>query len=963
MLTVVMTEETWKQLEDAFAAALALDSEEQEHFVARFEKQYPELGSRLRDLLRADGEDDNKLREPIASSVESLADEATDPWTHRRIGSWSIVRRIASGGMGAVFLAERADSEYEQTVALKVMMAQMLAADATLRFQAERQILANLNHPNIAKLIDGGSTEENLPYLVMEYVDGMPIDRFCDARRLPVTERLTLFAKVCAAVDYAHRNLIVHRDLKPSNILVDANGEPRLLDFGIAKLLETGSYGQAMAVTRADARVMTPEFASPEQVRGEPPTIGADIYSLGVLLFRLLTGHSPYATDLDSMQSIERAIVEDAPRRPSTVVTSPVVDGNTAAEITPEETGSSRSTSPAQLQKRLTGDLDNIVLKTLQKDPERRYATAAQLADDIDRYLRHEPVRARPDSWAYRSGKFLRRNARPVAFTAAALLTIVLLVSFYTLRLAEERDRANLAAELSGEVSEFLVGLFDSASPNTSAGTEVTAIDLLDAGQNRIDALSEQPQLQAELNQIMGRSYTALGESTKAVELLENALRSMETRSEAEALTLANAHHSLAEAYRQDGQLVEAESHLREALAIREQQLGVDNADYAYTLGRLGVVLFDQRRQEEALAAERQALKILRDLGSTEDSATVDLMGNMANALDSLGRYDEAESMHRETILASERIDGELHPNTIIRISNLALVQIRTSQLDEALETITTALERGRQTWPDDHPQIAFMLATEGGALKRLGRMDDALQSYEASTDMARRISGPDSADYARRLRALGSMQRDLRQFAAAEQSLNEAQGVVAGLYGADSAQAQLVSIALGQVYNDQGAFRQAESRLRHALSGPTSLSRMVAVISERELGRSVSGQGRFDDAEPIIQGALSDRESLTSANDPGLISFLTTASEHYRRAGDLQQALSHAERAATIADTVESPGWLDVAAYAEYAKVLAALDERDEAEPYFRRAHEVLANTFDEDDDRVREIERYLGE
>jgi tetratricopeptide (TPR) repeat protein len=317
--------------------------------------------------------------------------------------------------------------------------------------------------------------------------------------------------------------------------------------------------------------------------------------------------------------------------------------------------------------------------------------------------------------------------------------------------------------------------------------------------------------------------------------------------------------------------------------------------------------------------------------------------------------------MHRETIAASERIDGELHPNTVIRISNLALVQIRTSQLAEALETIKTALERGRQSWPEDHPQIASMLATEGAVLKRLGRMKEALSSHEASTDMARRTSGVNSANYARRLRALGSMQRDLRQFAAAEQSLNEAQRIVTGLYGADSAQPQLISIVLGQLHNDQGAFSEAETYLKHGLSRPDSLGRMTAVIGQREIGRSLSGQGRFNEAEQIIRGALADREALTSENDPGLVSFLATASEHYRRAGDLQEALSHAERAAMIADTVESPGWLDVAAYAEYAKVLVALGEQEKAESYFRRAQDILEKTFGEDDDRVRGIEAYL--
>ena len=360
-----MTDQDWQHLEKAFTAAVALDGEAREAFVRAFAESHPQLLAQLEAMLGADTGGDTRLRDSIAASVESLSAEKTDPWIGRQFGPWTIRKRLAGGGMGAVFLADRADEAYTQTAALKLMSAQLHSPSAIARFKAERQILANLSHPNIGRLLDGGSTDTGVPFLVMEFIDGEPIDDYCETHVLSVEQRLQLMRKVCDAVDYAHRHLIIHRDLKPSNILVDGNGEPKLLDFGIAKLLDPGDYD--IAETRVGTRAMTPEYASPEQVRGESISTATDVYALGVLLFRLMTGQSPYGQKATSPHDYEQAIVGEAPRKPSTAVTAV------------GESGIS-SVPPERLRRLLLGDLDNIVLKALQKEPARRYPTAVALS-------------------------------------------------------------------------------------------------------------------------------------------------------------------------------------------------------------------------------------------------------------------------------------------------------------------------------------------------------------------------------------------------------------------------------------------------------------------------------------------------------------------------------------------------------------------------------------------------------
>jgi len=421
--------ERWRRVKELFAAALEVSPEEREALLARASAEDAPLASEAASLLRAHEDGGLFLEDVVAfESREIIAEESGTSWVGRRIGPYEIVRPLGRGGMGFVFLARRADSEYRGDVAIKLIRGALPSEEILRRFRAERQTLANLSHPSIARLLDGGRTDDGLPYLVLEHVDGEPIDAYCESRRLPIEETLRLFRLVCDAVEHAHRHLVVHRDLKPANIFVTPDGGVKLLDFGIAKLLPGAGQEETSILTRTSERVMTPEYASPEQIRGEPVTTASDVYALGVLLYRLLAGRHPYRFPDARPSEVERVICEQEPVKPSTAVTRQPDSGGAPPEgdrgLPPSRAVSER------LRRRLRGDLDNIVLKALRKEPWRRYGSVDQLSEDIRRHLEGLPVRARQDTLGYRTGKFLRRNR--LAVTAAAVVVLALLAGLAT---------------------------------------------------------------------------------------------------------------------------------------------------------------------------------------------------------------------------------------------------------------------------------------------------------------------------------------------------------------------------------------------------------------------------------------------------------------------------------------------------------------------------------------------------
>lgn len=758
-------------------------------------------------FLDAACQGDDELRREVESLLETEAEVGdfietpvfrihgdTEPLAlGQRVGAYRIVRELGRGGMGSVYLAERADEEFDQQVALKVVRRGMDTDEIVRRFRGERQILAHLAHPNIARLFDGGTTEDGRPYFAMEHVEGQPIHEYCDDRKLSVRERLELFRRVCSAVHFAHQNLIVHRDLKPGNILVTADGVPKLLDFGIAKLLDPGQ--EAFALTRVGVRPMTPEYASPEQVRGESITTASDVYSLGVLLYVLLTGHPPYRPVRRDPESFAREICEKDPLRPSSVIDrageARRSDG-TAVELTPESVSQVREGEPRLLKKRLAGDLDNIVLMAMSKDPQRRYASVDQLSNDIERHLAGWPVLARKDTVAYRARKFVSRHKGGVSLAALFLLLIVgsgIAVTILWQRAVREEQRAKA-------VSGFLEDIFAGANPDESKGKTITAQELLDEGAKGIDqSLVDQPGLRGDLKETMGRMYRKagfyeqalplleeavdlrrqeygngdlrvasplinlsnvlreLGENERAEPLIEEALRIQESHGATESLDYASGLTNLGALLKDRGELDEAEKFLLKGLAIKRMLPDVELADIGVSLNNLGSLY--QTRGDLAKAKQycEEALEIRRKLSQGQPTTGLATsLNNLGSILQDLGDLAGAEAYYRETLEMRRKLYGERDPRVAVSLSNLGTVRQLRGDAAEAERHFREALSIADEKLAKDHRSRAIYLRNLASALVALEKPAEgeplaleALRIFRADNPNSWRVPDADS--------------------------------------------------------------------------------------------------------------------------------------------------------------------------------------------------------------------------
>ncbi|HEX2250310.1 MAG TPA: protein kinase [Gemmatimonadales bacterium] len=644
-----LVRERWQEVESLLDAALDLEPDRRAAFLNAACDSDPALRAEVERLLRSCERAEGLLPKPAAEACASLlasftADEVP---TESRIGPYRIVREAGRGGMGTVYVAERADDQYRKRVALKLVRRGLDDTHLVRRFLEERQILASLDHPHIAQLLDGGVMPGGLPWYAMEYVDGLPMDRYCDEHRLSVERRLRLFLDVCEAVQYAHRNLVVHRDLKPSNILVTADGEVKLLDFGIAKLLaQSDAPGEAL--TRTGFRAMTPEYASPEQVRGDAISTASDVYSLGIVLYELLTGQRPYRLGGRAPHEIERAILGEQPERPSTVA------GRGGAD-----TAMLRGMTPDRLCRRLRGDLDTIVLTAMRKEPDRRYATAEQLAADIRRHLDGLPVAARRDTWRYRAGKFVGRHPAGVASAAAfALLlsgaSVVTMVQ--SARTAHERDKAE-------QISTFLVDLLRAPDPYRGRGGAITVRELLDSAVARIDReLIGQPELRAELLSVMGRSYWGLGLPSRSRAILESAI-TLRQRTRGDAFELLQDQATAGRIAFEESDYAAAESLGRASLATGRRLFGERHPSLTPALLNLTFTLRNLGRDSEADSLLLEAVAIQRTQPRDSIGSLATTLAAFASSRWARADWVGADTLYREALALRREALGDEHPD------------------------------------------------------------------------------------------------------------------------------------------------------------------------------------------------------------------------------------------------------------------------------------------------------------
>jgi eukaryotic-like serine/threonine-protein kinase len=792
-----------------------------------------------------------------ALAPEDSEDGAVD-LTGERIGPYRIVRSLGRGGMGEVFLAERADEQFQQQVAIKLVRRGLLSRHVQGRLKLERQILATLDHPNIARLFDGGTTTDGTPYIVMEYVDGEPIDLYCDSRSLTVEQRLRLFQVVCSAVHRAHQNLIVHRDLKPSNILVARDGTVKLLDFGIAKMLDDRQMMHTMAVTQADYRVLTPDHASPEQIRGDPITTASDTYVLGVVLYELLCGCKPFVPKGNRLGDLERAICEETPPPPSVVIQ--------AREDAPG-IARQRGTTAARLRRELAGDLDNIVRMAMRKEAERRYSSVEQFAADIARHLDGMPVLARADAWSYRAGKFLKRHALVTAL-AAAFVALLIGFSITTYvqsgRIAQERDvaeaervRAQMAQQRAEAVATFLIDSFRLADPSHARGAKITAREILDQGASRIGKeLSAQPDLQATLLDTIGSVYLSLDLPEDAQPLIEQGLAVRRKLFGQRHLDVAHSLYSLNRVFEKKGDLKTAEALAIDSLAISTALTGYDSLETAGGLCRLGVILHAkgdfggaQRRLDECLR-----IRVAR-LGRDHEDITVPL-DNLARIAADRRDFATAERLYREALRIDVLTRGKDHPQYIRHLHNLATALHESGDLDAAEPLFREAVTLYRRILGPEHSETLYASGNLGRLLADRGRFDEAQQIYTTLLAASRKAHAEPHVDVAHLLGDLGRLALARKQYAEAEQRLREALQIYRATLPPGHGYTAAALTNLGRAQLELNKPRDAEVTLQSALtewSKAFDASSPWYALARAFLGRAWAMQARFAEAEPAL--------------------------------------------------------------------------------------------------------------
>ena len=672
---------------------------------------------------------------------DAVADLDTD-LEGRTIGQYRLLRRIGSGGMGSVFQAERIDGTYEQTVAVKIVKKGMDTENVIQRFRVEQQILARLDHPNIARIIDGGVTEQGRPYFVMEYVPGVPITTYCDANRLGIRRRLELFRTACDAVHHAHKSLVVHRDLKPSNILVTEQGEIKLLDFGIAKLLDENEDPQ---LTRTGFQVLTPGYASPEQLLGQQITTTTDVYALGIILYELMTGRRPFEVRRTA-EEMRDQVLSGEPKRPSTSLTRVPLseDGRERAEVT-RQISEARSIEIDRLRKRLRGDLDNICLMALRREPERRYGSAEQLATDIGRHLEGLPVIAMPDSVNYRVGKFVRRHQLGVVGVTATLVAFIALVGFYTARLAAERDFALEEQRKTNEVVSFVTGLFQTSDPGESRGEQITARELLDAGAQRVrNELADRPAIQANMMRVLGEVYFQLGSYSRAIELIGQALERQRLLASGADLEVATSELVLGMVQQTVGDLEKAEPLINSALEQRTELLGYAHADVLEALSAKAFLQETMGNYTEAERLHEEAHALGRQLFSTDNTYLAEAITKLAAIYRIQDKNDLAEPMLRDALAMQLRLYGGDHPKTAETQRQLAGLLRNTRRYTEARTMYLELIENRTRMLGPNHTEVAHTWGSYSQLLADMGETREAIEANDKLIDITQRIhDGP----------------------------------------------------------------------------------------------------------------------------------------------------------------------------------------------------------------------------
>ncbi len=791
-----MDEQRRQKIEELFEQALELEPEQRAAFLEKACAGDDELLAEVQSLLDAEENLPDFLEAPL------VVEQSINNWQDKNIGPFRVIRELGRGGMGMVFLAERVGAGFEQKVALKLVQPEIGKTNLHERFESERRILARLQHPHIARLYDGGISEDGIPYFAMEYIEGRPLDVYCDEMKLSLRKRLELFLDVCEAMQYAHNNLVIHRDLKPSNILVTEEGRVKVLDFGIAKIVEDSELPD-VEITMAGQRFITPAYASPEQIAYEPVSTASDVYSLGMILYRLLSGLTAYEITTHSPIELQRQLESQKIERPSRRLRQ-------SGETLQDDISRNRRLSPGALYRQLKGDLDHIVLKCLHKQPARRYGQVSHLAADIRRYLGGRPISARPESPFYIASRFVARNRKVLTAAVLVVLFSVLQLYFYTQNLRREKEKAE-------QVAGLLTRVFEAADPENSKGEDITARELLQAGTAKVrNTLSGQPDIKAHMLRLLGKINLNLGAFSSADSLFEQALALYrENNLPRDSLYARILVYSAETAVLKD-QFARADSLLGEADAVLEKLLpeaydlfitannyraflnntrgdfkkaeslywnsvhylkehyGEEDSWLGTTYNNLGLVYHNAGNHPKADSLYRLAIKVQEASLGPVHTELADSYYNFAQVARDMGNYALSESLFTKVLEMDRTLYGDNHINISYTLNGIGNLQVKQNKLQQAEKNFREALRIRVATHGLDHSNVGYCWRNLGHVKRAKAQYDSAAHYYNLALQNLQTSLGPEHADVARIYRNLGGLFRETGNKNLARQYYNQ---------------------------------------------------------------------------------------------------------------------------------------------------------------------------------------------
>jgi serine/threonine protein kinase/tetratricopeptide (TPR) repeat protein len=832
----------WERIQTLFHKAADLSESEQQALLQNACGDDDALLADVVALLKEDVRGGSLLDGGLAQAADRvLTDGVTSLLGSKDLGPYRVKKVLGEGGMGVVYLAERED--LGSLVAIKILRDAWLSPARRERFTSEQRTLAQLNHPSIARLYDADTLSDGTPCFVMEYVEGIPLTEYCKKHNCPVERRLQLFRLVCEAVLYAHQNAVIHRDLKPSNILVKSDGSVRLLDFGIAKQIDT--LDSTVDQTRTGLRLMTPAYAAPEQARGDRVGIQADVYSLGVILYELLAGQLPF--NLINLTPAEAAtiIVDHEPGRPSIVARKK--DGRADAGVT----------APA-ISKAAWSELDVLCLKAMRKDPERRYRSVEAFIRDIDHYLRGEPLEARPDTLGYRLAKFAARNRSSVSVAAAVLIIVVGLVVFFTVRLAKARNAAMAEAARTHRIQSFMLNLFEGGDQSVGPAEDLRVVTLVDRGAQEARALDGEPAVQAELYETLGTIYQNLGKFDQAEKLISSSLEQRKALFGEDSPEVAEILVDFALLRDAQAKFDDAERLAQQGLAMAKRHLPSNHPAVAKATSSLGKILEDRGEYDKAIPVLEEAVR----LQSGSDAQVADLSASMTELANShfyAGNYSVSDALNKQILAMDRKLYGERHPHVADDLINLGAIQFEGGHYAEAELYYRQGLGIIQAFYGKDHAETGSAFTMLGRALIPQKKLKEAEVMLGEALGIAERVYGKVHPRVASALNELGRIAQQQGDLKGAESYFSRMADIYREVYKGKHYYIGLALSNLGGAYVEDKQYERAERCFREALQiyGQTlSAGHQNVGIARARLGRALLRQRRFVEAEAESRAA-----------------------------------------------------------------------------------------------------------